>query len=195
MKKLFVFLFVLASFQSFSQFTDTTAAVNYIQDTIKDRRPNKVTAAQVQRAILGTLRLTTKRTDSLVRSLPVLSQVDFYDSAGTGTIKIRNTASMQDSLSRRWDSTQTQAYVTSQKDSFAFNANYIGGVGTTASPLYNKKADKADSIQVTEGGYVPLIFTRADTSLNVTYSGTVFKFKVKFSILYTSTSRRYQYIV
>lgn len=54
MKRLF-FLLVLsiAATTSFAQFSDTTALNNFVRDTIKDRRPDKVTAAQIQKGMLG----------------------------------------------------------------------------------------------------------------------------------------------
>lgn len=55
MKKLFlIVLLVLISSMSFSQFSDTASLGSYIRDTIKDRRPEKVTASQIQKALLGT---------------------------------------------------------------------------------------------------------------------------------------------
>jgi hypothetical protein len=55
MKKLFLLsLFLIAAMCSFGQFTDTAQLGAFVRDTIKDRRPDKVTAAQLQKALLGT---------------------------------------------------------------------------------------------------------------------------------------------
>src|SRR5688572_8220357 len=71
MKRLLLFLLLLTSYSfSFAQFADTTALANYIRDTIKDRRPEKVTAAQIQKAMLGT------------KSLLKTSPVNVYTSDG-----------------------------------------------------------------------------------------------------------------
>src|SRR5687767_5308261 len=43
----------LISAASFAQFADTSQLNTFIRDTIKDRRPEKVTAAQLQKALLG----------------------------------------------------------------------------------------------------------------------------------------------
>ena len=54
---LFVILFFLIAGSSFAQFSDTSALNAYIRDTIRDRRPDKVTAAQLQRGLLGIVKL------------------------------------------------------------------------------------------------------------------------------------------
>jgi hypothetical protein len=48
---LLTFLSMLIS--AFAQFSDTAQLNGFIRDTIKDRRPEKVSAAQIQRALLG----------------------------------------------------------------------------------------------------------------------------------------------
>lgn len=54
MKHVFFFLlFFLTVSYSFAQFSDTSELNAYIKDTIKDRRPSKVTAAQLQKSLLG----------------------------------------------------------------------------------------------------------------------------------------------
>lgn len=54
MKQLLFFIAViLLTISSFGQFSDTTELNTYIRDTIRDRRPNKVEASQVQKALLG----------------------------------------------------------------------------------------------------------------------------------------------
>lgn len=54
MKRLiFLLSFIALTASSFAQFTDTTQYFKYVRDTIKDRRPDKVTAAQLQKAFLG----------------------------------------------------------------------------------------------------------------------------------------------
>ncbi len=50
---LFIFAFAINTFASQAQFNDTASLNNYIRDTIKDRRPEKVTAIQIQKAFLG----------------------------------------------------------------------------------------------------------------------------------------------
>lgn len=54
MKQVLIFLAaILIAFPCFSQFSDTSALNTYIKDTIRDRRPDKVTAAQLQKSLLG----------------------------------------------------------------------------------------------------------------------------------------------
>lgn len=58
MKQLLFFITItFLTIHSFGQFADTTALNNYIRDTIKDRRPDKITTAQLQKALLGTTKL------------------------------------------------------------------------------------------------------------------------------------------
>lgn len=52
-KYIFLLLLTLTTITSFSQFSDTSQLGQYIRDTIKDRRPYKVTALQVQKGMLG----------------------------------------------------------------------------------------------------------------------------------------------
>ena len=55
MNRLFLILVLITTTTiSFGQFADTAALNNFVRDTIKDRRPEKVTAAQIQKAFLGT---------------------------------------------------------------------------------------------------------------------------------------------
>jgi len=55
MKPLFLTLLLFTAICSFAQFTDTTQLNAFIRDTITDRRPNKITAAQLQKGLLGIL--------------------------------------------------------------------------------------------------------------------------------------------
>lgn len=48
-----VFLFLCTTIYSFAQFNDTTELNAYIRDTIRDRRPDKVKAEQIQKSLLG----------------------------------------------------------------------------------------------------------------------------------------------
>lgn len=50
-------IFIFTSTISFGQFADTSELNNYLRDTITDRRPNKVSARQVQKALLGSSNL------------------------------------------------------------------------------------------------------------------------------------------
>ncbi|SHN42216.1 hypothetical protein [Chitinophaga sp. CF418] len=52
-KSFFLFLFLFASILSRAQFVDTTALNQYIIENIRDKRPEKVTADQLQKALLG----------------------------------------------------------------------------------------------------------------------------------------------
>lgn len=55
-KYAFSILFSVLASASCAQFADSTALKNYILENIKDKRPEKVTAAQIQNALLGLLR-------------------------------------------------------------------------------------------------------------------------------------------
>lgn len=56
MKRLLIALsFILIAGNTFAQFADTSTLKAYLRDTIRDRRPEKVTAAQIQKALLGTI--------------------------------------------------------------------------------------------------------------------------------------------
>lgn len=58
--KRFLLLFLLfAATKTFAQFGDTSQLKSFVRDTIKDRRPEKVTAEQLQRAITGTASFLT----------------------------------------------------------------------------------------------------------------------------------------
>lgn len=50
---LFILSFIIIAFTSLAQFSDTAQLNAYIKDTVKDRRPEKVTAAQIQKGLLG----------------------------------------------------------------------------------------------------------------------------------------------
>jgi hypothetical protein len=56
-RTLLLLTLTLTAFFSFAQFNDTTALKGFIRDSIKDRRPEKITAAQLQKALLGTANL------------------------------------------------------------------------------------------------------------------------------------------
>lgn len=64
---------------SFAQFTDSAQLGNYVRDTIKDRRPNKVTAAELQKAFLGAKSLLIPKTS--------ISQI-VRDSMNARTLKL-----------------------------------------------------------------------------------------------------------
>src|SRR6185503_19424332 len=49
----FIILLLFAKSTAFAQFSDTSQLIEYMRDTIKDRRPDKVSAAQLQKALLG----------------------------------------------------------------------------------------------------------------------------------------------
>lgn len=68
MKRFLLLLALIATtMASFAQFSDTAQLNAYVKDTIKDRRPEKVTAAQIQKAFLGTSKFITG-VDSLRKS-------------------------------------------------------------------------------------------------------------------------------
>jgi len=76
MKKILVlFSFLLVAAMSFAQFTDTAQLNTFIRDTIKDRRPEKVTAAQLQKALLGLSNFSTKKYYNGVRASTNLDSV------------------------------------------------------------------------------------------------------------------------
>jgi hypothetical protein len=56
-------VFILSASNCFAQFADTSELNTYVRDTIKDRRPAKVTALQVQKALLGTSNLFAAKAD------------------------------------------------------------------------------------------------------------------------------------
>lgn len=62
---------MLIAIASYAQFADTVNLNNYIRDTIKDRRPNKVTANQVQTALFGLSKFlgVTKTDTALIKSI------------------------------------------------------------------------------------------------------------------------------
>lgn len=62
MKRFFLslLLFVVV-YSSYAQFSDTASLNAYIRDTIRDRKPDKVTAAQLQKALLGLSGLTSPK--------------------------------------------------------------------------------------------------------------------------------------
>lgn len=54
MKRLLcICVLLISSAATFAQFPDTAALNQYIRDTLKDRRPDKITVAQLQKAFLG----------------------------------------------------------------------------------------------------------------------------------------------
>lgn len=54
MKRFLLLLtFTITTLFSFAQFADTSQLNGFIRDTIKDRRPDKVTASQIQKGMLG----------------------------------------------------------------------------------------------------------------------------------------------
>jgi hypothetical protein len=60
MKRFLFLVAMIAATTTFAQFKDTADANKFVRDTIKDRRPDKVTAAQIQKALLGISGLTAK---------------------------------------------------------------------------------------------------------------------------------------
>lgn len=71
--KRFIFLsamFILASTAFGQTFTDTASINQFVRDTIKDRRPEKVTAAQIQKAFFGTVKVAQTQLDNYKSSVP-----------------------------------------------------------------------------------------------------------------------------
>lgn len=66
---LFIAITTCFAFAASAQFTDSAQANNYIRNNIRDKRPDKVTAEQIQTAILGVSNLARKRADSLHNTL------------------------------------------------------------------------------------------------------------------------------
>lgn len=60
-----IFISVVLFATANAQFTDTSKLNQYIRDTIKDRRPDKVTAAQIQKAFLGVSGFINNTTDTI----------------------------------------------------------------------------------------------------------------------------------
>lgn len=50
---LFICFFLISSVTAFAQFPDTATLNQYFRDTLRDRRPDKITVAQLQKAFLG----------------------------------------------------------------------------------------------------------------------------------------------
>lgn len=61
--------FLSIHFVSFSQFGDTAALKAYIRDTIANRRPDKITAAQIQKSFIGTIDVLRANLDSSVNAI------------------------------------------------------------------------------------------------------------------------------
>lgn len=75
----------------FGQFADTTELNAYIRDTIRDRRPEKVTAAQLQKALLGTANFLTPDPGNVsgtgtANRLPYWTGGSTIDSLPAGTV-------------------------------------------------------------------------------------------------------------
>lgn len=70
MKRLFFCTIILFATTSFGQFSDTAALNTFIRDSIKDRRPDKITALQVQKALLGAIKFIKPLVDVQVYNTP-----------------------------------------------------------------------------------------------------------------------------
>lgn len=81
MKQLiYCIIFCMISATSYAQFTDTLELNNYIRDTIKDRRPNKVTAQQIQKGMLGIVKfIPSTTTPSLPKRIFKIYSRDYND--------------------------------------------------------------------------------------------------------------------
>lgn len=72
MKKLIsLFVLITCTCNVFAQITDTTQLNNYVRDTIRDRRPEKVTAADIQKAFLGVSNILGKKGEIKSVNLPL----------------------------------------------------------------------------------------------------------------------------
>lgn len=96
-----VFIF-LSTTAAFAQFMDTSEVNNYIRNVIRDRRPDKVTTADLQHAMLGITEVIgrnnfsnghTKNMSGATASHDMSGQVFFVDSIGLLNFNI-STASM-----------------------------------------------------------------------------------------------------
>ncbi len=88
MKRILLLLsLVLATTISFGQFTDTAALRSYIRDTIKDRRPEKVTAAQIQKAMLGTSKFLNPNLQAVTNAGKKTKDTIYSKGIGTNVIK------------------------------------------------------------------------------------------------------------
>lgn len=65
---LLLIVFFLFTINSFGQFADTSELNTYIRDTIKDRKPDKITAAQIQKALLGTTKFLNTSSSNFANS-------------------------------------------------------------------------------------------------------------------------------
>src|SRR5687768_2644486 len=97
MKKIsFLFSFLLVATMSFAQFADTAQLNTFIRDTIKDRRPEKVTASQLQKALLGISNVSSKYADSTgnLFSSPLQNKIDSLAAAAQTQINTKLTNPM-----------------------------------------------------------------------------------------------------
>jgi hypothetical protein len=80
MKRLLFIFFLFSTTIALGQsYADTGQLNRYIRDTIRDRRPDKITANDLQKAFLGTTTLMTKRADSLFGDIQ--SRVNLFSPA------------------------------------------------------------------------------------------------------------------
>lgn len=182
MKRLiFLFAFSIGILAANAQFTDTSGVNAFIRDTIKDRRPDKVTAAQIQKAFLGVSKFLTPNavTYDSVGNIDILSGlVKFHYSTGTvinTTLKLGTAPTIFPTtkfLMLHSDSSVVQR----DFGDFKFNPQEVDTVTTWK---YNT-AIKTDSALLTRGGtyianvietVVPSGLEINDTLNSATYAG------------------------
>jgi len=202
MKRLLLFLLLLTSYSfSFAQFADTTALANYIRDTIKDRRPEKVTAAQIQKAMLGTKSLLKTSPVNVYTSDGILSghrTINTFNRSftvtGSGNITLQNAGDLfydnyiniSNSMIRNFaQSVMSGNYsdVRFRSDSIEFT-NSLGNykfynlpAGTTADQLLTISSGNFLRKLPTSSFEVPLTFSNGlkRTSNTVTWEGDLTK--------------------
>lgn len=106
LQRLFFVGMVLFTAQlSFAQFSDTIELKRYINDTLKDRRPDKITSVQIQKAFLGMTKFIGgvgniyKRRDSVFAVRNNAETFIYKDSSG-GTIAVANGITVETNVTK-----------------------------------------------------------------------------------------------
>lgn len=144
---LFIAITGLLGFAASAQFNDTAQANNFIRNTIRDKRPDKVTAEQIQAAILGVSNLAAKRSDSLHLALKnrIVNDTNHM---------LNDTGMITPAAVKLWVQAKT--------------AN-IGSSGIENDPLFDTKFSSKTTDNLTEGS-TKLYYsdTRARAAINAT---------------------------
>lgn len=153
MKQLLVIIAgIFFTISSFGQFSDTSELNAYIRDTIKDRRPEKVSAAQLQKALLGTTKFLTSYSfsnglttvgDSIKWGGVLTQPTTISSSAPANTIAITG---------NNTESDQPLFKVSSGGNGLALRAEAASGIAFAASTTSNTNAALGVSNGGTGGG-------------------------------------------